>query len=588
MTIIHRLPETLVNQIAAGEVVERPASVVKELCENALDAGARNLEILIEEGGTRLIEVRDDGVGMTPEDASLSIERHATSKLRDEAQLSAISTLGFRGEALPAIASVSHFTLTTRTKGAPSAARLKGDGGTFERLEEVGAPEGTRVSVADLFFNTPARRKFLKKPATEAAQVTDVVMRLSLSRPEVGFQLTQNGRRSMAIAAETPLRDRVALALGRETFEQLVAVDGSRGQVRVTGFCGSPDVSAATSQKIQLFVNGRAVRDRSLQHAVARSYANLLPPGRYPVAVLFLALPLDRVDVNVHPQKSEVRFADPREAYEAILFSIGSALRPAPWLTASAEAPAVPFDARAFDPQAWGRAALLGDAAGPWASGAVTDDAAAQAPSGLGRRSPLLGPTGYFESLRYLGQLADTYLVCEGADGALVVLDQHAAHERVLFEELRAARRGRELASQRLLVPAVIELGPVQAAAVAAHRERLLALGFEVEPFGGESFSVAAVPAVLVRAKLVPLLTDLAEQLAQVESTDAAQDAENDVLATMACHAAIRAGDAIGPEEVRALFRSLDSIDFKVRCPHGRPVVTSLTRAELERRVERS
>ncbi len=335
MSVIHRLPETLVNQIAAGEVVERPASVVKELCENALDAGAHNLEILVEEGGTRLIEVRDDGVGMTPEDARLSLERHATSKLRDEAQLSAISTLGFRGEALPAIASVSHFTLTTRTKGAPSAARLKQDGGTFAGFEEVGAPEGTRVSVADLFFNTPARRKFLKKPATEAAQVTEVVMRLSLSRPEVGFQLTQNGRRSIAITAGTPLRDRVALALGRETFEQLVEVDGSRGAVRVTGYCGSPDVSAATSQKIQLFVNGRAVRDRSLQHAVGRAYANLLPPGRYPIAVLFLSLPLDQVDVNVHPQKSQVRFADPRAAFEAFLFSFGSALRPAPWLKGS-------------------------------------------------------------------------------------------------------------------------------------------------------------------------------------------------------------------------------------------------------------
>jgi DNA mismatch repair protein MutL len=332
--------------------------------------------------------------------------------------------------------------------------------------------------------------------------------------------------------------------------------------------------------------------------------------------VLFLAVPLDQVDVNVHPQKSEVRFATPRAAYEAISSSVTRALRPAPWLGASS----APL--RAFDPEAWGRAALLGEAEAGWAparssaaaasetepdstdrpdsgagtgtadwsaasAGAVaTDRPGATAFTDIAART-LLGPVGYFDSLRYLGQIADTYLVCEGPEGALVVLDQHAAHERVLFEELRVARRGHTLSSQRLLVPAVIELGPVHAAAMAAHRDQLLALGFEVEPFGGESFSVATVPAVLSRAKLVPLLTDLAEQLAHVESTDAAQDAENDVLATMACHAAIRAGDRIGVEEVRSLFRSLDSIDFKVRCPHGRPVVTTLSLAELERRVDR-
>lgn len=586
MAQVRRLPEDLINQIAAGEVVERPASVVKELVENALDAGASSVEVLLEEGGARLIEVKDNGTGMAPDDARLALDRHATSKLSTEADLSSISTLGFRGEALPAIASVSHFSMTTRLRAAAVALRLEVDGGAGPRASEVAAPEGTRVVVADLFYNTPARRKFLKRRETEAAHCTEVLTRLSLSRPEVGFQLASNGRRLLGVGKDTPLRDRVALAVGRETHEALVAIEGHRGLVEVTGFAGSPDVSAATSQRILLFVNGRAVRDRSLQHAVTRAYANLLPPGRYPVAVLFVRLPLDQVDVNVHPQKSEVRFADPRSVYEAVSFSVADALRPAPWLASGQAAlpdvfaePLVgtaPFDAAAWSSAALARegTAVFAPRAGAW--GGATGGASLWAE-----------PVGYFARLRFLGQIAGTYLVCEGPAGGLVVLDQHAAHERVLFEELRAQRRERPLLSQRLLVPAVVELGPPQAAALEANRERLSALGFEVEPFGGGSYAVQAVPAVLGHARLGPLLTDLSEQLSHFGAADAAQDAENDILATLACHAAIRAGDPLGAEEVRALFDKLDGIDFKVRCPHGRPVVTELSIAELEKRVER-
>ncbi len=484
MPLIHRLPETLVNQIAAGEVVERPASVVKELCENALDAGARNIEVTIDEGGTRVIEVKDDGSGMGPEDARLSLERHATSKLREEAQLQSIATLGFRGEALPAIASVSHFTLTTRTPGALAATRLTVAGGGAPRLEEVGAPEGTRITVADLFFNTPARRKFLKKPQTEGAQVAEVVTRLVLSRPEVGFGLVANGRRTLAVTPSTPLKDRVALALGRETFELLVPVSGGRGGIEVSGYAGAPDVSAATPQKIQLFVNGRAVRDRSLQHAVARAYATLLPPGRYPVAVIFVSVPLDLVDVNVHPQKSEVRFAEPRAVYEAVAMAIGTSLRPAPWLGGSGgPAAGPPSVSQRFSVEDWGRSALAREPVPLW-EGAPLPRADAP-PDLFTRAAEGAEPQGYFSSLRFLGQLASTYLVCEGPDRALVVLDQHAAHERVRFEELRAARRGQAIASQRLLVPAVIELAPAVAAGIAHHHAPLRPHGVEGEPRGG-------------------------------------------------------------------------------------------------------
>ena len=537
---------------------------------------------------------------MEPDDVPLALLRHATSKLREEAQLSAISTLGFRGEALPAIASVSQFTLTSRTRGAAAGTRIAVKGGGAPELSEVGAPEGTRVTVADLFFNTPARRKFLKQAKTEGAHCAELVSRLMLSRAEVGFALVSDGKRLMSVAPGLPLRERVALALGRELFEGLVAVEAARGGIGISGFAGSPDLSAATSQKTLLFVNGRAVRDRSLAHAVTRAYANLLPPGRYPVAVLFVDLPLDRVDINVHPQKSEVRFAEPRAVYEALAGAVTAALRPAPWLPASPDRLPTRFDGKA-----WAVSALVGEGAVPSSLGPSSDRILGLYPSRADRGPPpaflsppptfdgaplpanLFGRRGYFASLRYLGQLARTYLVCEGAAGSLVVLDQHAAHERVLFEQLRTARAQRGLSAQRLLLPAVVELGVSEAAALAAHRDELIGLGFELEPFGGQSWSVSAMPALLAKVSPASLLSDLAEQFEQIGSARAASDAESDVLATMACHAAVRAHDPLSTELVASLLSSLDAIDFKVRCPHGRPVVTELTLGELERRVDR-
>ncbi|MHB8418828.1 MAG: DNA mismatch repair endonuclease MutL [Myxococcales bacterium] len=597
MPIIRRLPEGLVNQIAAGEVVERPASVVKELCENSIDAGASHVQVELLAGGTRLVQVADDGRGMDPEDARLCLERHATSKLEDEAGLSAIASFGFRGEALPAIASVSRFTLTTRPAGAFSATRVKVDGVAPPVVEEAGAPPGTRIEVHDLFFNTPARRKFLKKPPTEGSHCAEAVARLALSHPEVGFSLVADGRRLFGSQPGAPLEERVALALGREVHDHLVAVELVRGAIQVHGRCASPDYSAATAQKIQLFVNGRAIRDRSLSHAVSRAYANLLPPGRYPAAVLMIHLPLEEVDVNVHPQKLEVRFADPRAVYEAVAHAVAEALRPAPWLGGGTQPAPAALRAPPFPPGA-PPFALSEVEAHPTAPSTVParyDAAAWAAGAPLAGAAPLRetvpafepAPAGPFASLRVLGQLASTYLVCEGRGGALVVLDQHAAHERVLFEGLRKGYRARALASQRLLLPEVVELPLEQAEALAVHGERIAALGFEAEPFGGRSWSVAAVPALLGRAPPARLFADLAEQLVALGSGDAAEDALNDVLATMACHSAVRAHDPLSHDELRALLRSLDAIDFKVRCPHGRPVVTEIPLAELERRVER-
>ncbi len=590
MPSVRRLPEGLVNQIAAGEVVERPASVVKELCENSIDAGARLVQVDVQEGGTRLVQVADDGCGMSPEDAVLCLERHATSKLRDVDGLTAIATLGFRGEALPAIASVSGFTLTTRERGAVGATRVRSRGTGPREVESAGAPEGTRIEVADLFFNTPARRKFLRRPGTEGSHCTEVVSRLLLSHPEVGFVLNADGRRLLSSPPDAPLPERLALVLGREVFERLVELDSTQGEIELRGFVGSPDQSASTAQKITLFVNGRAIRDRALAHAVSRAYANLLPPGRYPVGAIFVTVPLDRVDVNVHPQKLEVRFADARGVYEALTRAVAEALRPAPWLGRVREG---------RSEWAGGEAGLPTPMAGPPPPRAGGEPAEPPLPRAVGEgqgrgaapSSPTLSeaiaPTGWFSSLRVLGQLARSYLVCEGRDGALVVLDQHAAHERVLFERFRRGYAQRSVASQRLLLPAIVELGAAQSQALAGRSAELRAFGFEAEPFGGASWSVAAVPALLGRATPATLFRDFADGLAQFGSADATEDAWNDVLATMACHAAVRANDPLGTDELEALLRELDEIDFKVRCPHGRPVVTEIPLAELERRVER-
>jgi DNA mismatch repair protein MutL len=579
---IARLSETLVNQIAAGEVVERPASVLKELCENALDAEARHLTVDLQAGGAREIQVSDDGLGMDPEDARLSIERHATSKLRSEEELSRIATLGFRGEALPAIASVSRFTLTTRQRGAEAATEVRVDGGGSPRFAEVGAPLGTRATVQDLFFNTPARRKFLKRPQTEGAHCTEVVSRLMLARPDVGFTLRSEGRTLLSVAAGTPLRERVALALGKDALGKLVELDEGSAGIRLAGFVSAPDLNAATGQRVQLFVNGRAIRDRALSHAVARAYQNLLPPGRYPLAVVFVTLPLDRVDVNVHPQKAEVRFADARAVYDAVAHGVGRALRPARWLVREEEGGYGSGNTSSWSPHP--ASPSLRDGEGKIAPTAIPPPVPIPMPP---LTSPLFAPVGFFSSLRYLGQVAQTYLVCESPQGAVVILDQHAAHERVLFERLRTARARAELRSQRLLLPVVVDLGVAELATLNAQTERLTKLGFELEPFGGQSLSVTALPSALADLPVEPLLRDLADQLASTGGAHAGADAEAEILATVACHAAVRAHQPMSEGLVRGLLDALDSIDYKVRCPHGRPVVTEITLAELERRVER-
>ncbi len=593
---IQVLPPGLVNQIAAGEVVERPASVVKELLENALDAGAGSVQVELEEGGLSLVRVADDGTGMGPEDAALCLERHATSKLRDAAGLGAIATMGFRGEALPAIASVSRLRLDTCAGEGPVAGtRVVVEGGRVIERGEVARSRGTTVEVRDLFFNTPARRKFMRAAATEAGHASEAVLRLALSRGEVAFALRSAGRPVLSFPAGAGLRDRAGVALGREAARHLVEVDGTRGEVRVRGLVASPDHSEATSRAVYLFVNGRYVRDRGAAHALLRAYAGSLPGGRHPAAVIFVDVPPGRVDVNVHPQKLEVRFADARSIYDAIVHAVGDALRTAPWLRHRAagggeEAPAplaaedvagVLAAARALHPPA-------GAAPGGAPQWGIEPGASVLPfphPVASAREAP---PTsGYFASLRYVGQHARTYLLCEGPGGSLVVVDQHASHERLLFHRLREGFRERRLAVQPFLLPQVVSLPPGPARVLESHLDEVARLGLAVEPFGGESFAVKGAPAILGGVDLGALLSDLAQQLEQMERGSAVDEAMDDLLATMACHSAVRASEEMTGEEARALLDALDGVDFKARCPHGRPVVFELSLGDLERRVGR-
>jgi DNA mismatch repair protein MutL len=537
--------------------------------------------------------VADDGSGMEREDAELALERHATSKLKDAAGLAAIATMGFRGEALPAIASVARMRIDTSPGVQGEGTRVVVEGGKVLELGPVARARGTTIEVRDLFFNTPARRKFMRAAATESGHATEAVTRLLLAHPEVGFTLRSGGRVVLASAPGAPLAERVAQAVGREAARRLVELTGARGEVRVRALLTSPDHAEATSRGLYLFVNGRFVRDRGATHAVLRAYAETLPTGRWPAGVIYVELPLDRVDVNVHPQKLEVRFAEARAVYDAIHHAVAEGLRTAPWLRhRPATVPGAALPALAAEEVAGvlDRARLAGATAPLPAPG---PNAAFDFPLPADSGGALAGPgpdgprSGYFASLRYVGQHARTYLLCEGPGGSLVVIDQHASHERVLFHRLREAWRTRSIPVQPLLLPQVVQLPVAAARALEGGLAELARLGIEVEPFGGEAFAVKGLPAVLAGVDAASLLADLAQQIEQVERGSAAEEAWHDLLATMACHSAVRANQDLAADEVRALLDQLDVIDFKARCPHGRPVVFDLSLADLERRVGR-
>ena len=596
---VQRLPDALVDQIAAGEVVERPASVVKELVENAVDAGAGRIRIEIREGGARLVAVTDDGHGMTPDDARLALERHATSKLRNLADLQGIRSFGFRGEALPAIASVSRFRLRTRPRGASEGFELRVERGVLQEARAAGGPEGTRIEVADLFEGVPARRKFLKRAATEWGHVSDWLIRAALALPQIHFDVHREDRPALAWPACERALDRAAAVLSEEVAAGLVAVERDHGDLGLRALVSGPEHHRATGAGIYLFVNGRPVRDRLLRHALLHVYRDILPRGRFPTAILFLAVAPEQVDVNVHPAKWEVRFADPQAVHQLVRATVRDAIEGRSWLSGETAAPASGALVGEGEPtQRWpapGR--LPASRQEPAGTNDWLFAAAAAADPGFQPKTEEAAPVARrplrFSDLRLLGQLLGTYLIAEDKEG-LLLIDQHAAHERVLYERLRAGWLEGGVERQALLTPVTAPMEPGSAAVIAAHDELTLALGFEVEPFGESAVVVRAVPALLSDRDPLGLLRGLAEELREADRMGTALqpgtrvlDAADKLFATLACHSARRAGDVLPEGEQRALLDALDSIPWAPTCPHGRPVATPLSIAEIERRFGR-
>jgi len=608
------LPPALASQIAAGEVVERPASAVKELVENALDAGAQRVDVEIEGGGVTRLSVSDDGVGMSAENARLSVERHATSKLTAISDLNHLASYGFRGEALPSIASVSRFALRSRPANCDAGVEVSIEGVAEPMLREAGMAVGTRVEVRELFFNIPARRKFLRSTGTESGHVTEVVEAAALTRPDVTFTLMRDGRQVREFLRASGRAERVAQVCHGE---DLTHCEGTRGPLRIEAFLSRPEHARSGAGGLRLFVNGRSVRDRALAVTIAQAYGSVLERGRYPRGVVYLDLPPEFLDVNVHPQKAEVRFADPRATADALYGSLSRALagafslptpnrsawtkpRPEPVVGTKLAAPSTALGERSWsaaspaksaeprsEPAAFDMPTLASLAA---SSSSSAELLLALDPEPLALRDSSALPSRpqpeiAWSSLTFVAQLRQTYLLCESREG-LYLLDQHAAAERVTFTRLRKQYQGRAVPSQSLLFPVTLEVLPAEAELVEQRGKEMAEVGLDVRVRGPESISIHAVPKLLQRASAERLLRDLLAEVSR-KGGRGFSDAVDLALATMACHGSIRAGDPLAAGEVKALLEALDEADFAGHCPHGRPVVTFLSWAELERKVGR-
>jgi DNA mismatch repair protein MutL len=570
---IRVLPEKVASAIAAGEVVERPASVVKELIENALDAGATSINVITENGGRKLIEVSDDGIGIPAAEVPLAVARYATSKLETADDLFAIRTLGFRGEALSSIAAVSRFEIITRSADEETGARLLVEGGNTGAVEGMGAAQGTMVRVRDIFFNIPARQKFLKTDRTERSRIAELVTRYALAYPQVRFRLTQEGRESFHSSGNGDRREVLSSVYGVEIARQMIALpDDQEGPVRVRGFVSPPSVHRANRAGLTFFVNGRWVRDASLSTAVVQAYQTLLMVGRYPLVVLLLELAPEMVDVNVHPTKSEVRFREPKLVFSVLQRAVRATLL-------GQGPPQVELEPRWGDDRwqaqhhlpdpEWGIAhAVLGDSAG-------AESSVAQ----------IALPRQDLPLLRAVGQVGSAYLVAEGPDG-LYLIDQHAAHERVLFEALMAASQSDSMESQALLEPMTVELSPAQTALLEDQLQALIGLGFQVEPFGRQAFRLRAIPAMLSGLNPEHALRVAVEDFEEDESP-----LEGEMVARLAARvckrAAIKSGQVLSMIEQQKLLTDLEACQAPRTCPHGRPTMIHLSVDALEKQFGR-
>ena len=664
---IHVLSEQVANKIAAGEVVERPASVVKELLENALDAGATRIKITIEAGGKKLIQITDNGCGMVRDDAMLAFERHATSKLKDAEDLLSVATLGFRGEALPSIASVSRLRLETRDAGSPSGTVIEINGGRMARVEEAGLPEGTSITVRDLFFNTPARKKFLKAESTELSHIASLVTHYALAHPEKHFELHSTTNAMLVAPPVAGYSERVYQVFGKETLDQLIPVAAVQpldrvglpqpppwrrketedqddiaptpGEMRLHGFVSKPEIQKLNRNSIYVFVNGRLIRDRLIQHGLTEAYRNIIPPSVYPVVLLFLEMPPGEVDVNVHPSKTEVRFRQSSVMHDFVRDTVRAALmkaRPAPQFTTEIHAhasasPGLTPGARDWNPSSDlgpGSAAIPGVLYEPAAAGgfslqahvappiparfefeggiSIEANAAIPVARGLESHFPETIPDpgcapeldlpenareeeptlAALSTLRPLGQIRNSFILAVNEDG-LWIVDQHVAHERVLFERILKQRATQKVESQRLLMPIVLELSPAQQAVFAEIADELRHNGFEAEPFGARSIAVTIAPAGVDAAAVEHMLHELLDQISREEQSLNLERIRGRIAASIACHAAIKVNMPLEQNKMHWLLAELAKTDHPMSCPHGRPVVLRYSVKDIQKAFKR-
>ena len=613
MRRILQLPNNVITKIAAGEVIERPASVVKELLENSLDAGSTRIDIDIEEGGSELIRVVDNGHGIHPDDLELAFSNHATSKLANADDLFAVRTMGFRGEALASIGGVAQVNLQSRTADSLVGTELSCNGGDLSPIRVWNGAVGTRIEVRHLFFNTPVRRKFLRTASTETGHICEIVTRIALSKPGLHISLKHNGKKVYEIPASADLLERIGIFFGKEIRDQLYAVDKQQGPAHLFGYIADPACERGNAKAQYLFLNGRWIRDRSLGHALQEGYRGLLMTGRYAVAFLYLEVPPDQVDVNVHPTKAEVRFRDASALYSFILSTVRNRLSEEE-LTARMQAPStVPsgngsyFSPKPTDytPSLFAKPGFptfskqpVGTGVGSQGSGGGSQEAGGggQESGGGSQESDgeaahttatdeVPGTTDESEVLNAI-QLHNTYIVVETRDGMLVI-DQHALHERVLFEAIKDRLKQGSLESQQLLIPEPVELSAEQAAAVLERRKELDELGLGVEDFGGNTVIITRYPALMGRRSPAEILKRVVDHLIGQERLPTREQMLSDLMSLMACHAAVRSGDPLTAEEISALVEMRHLSNDTHHCPHGRPTALLFTRQELDRQFRR-
>jgi len=609
MPRIQQLPTTVVTKIAAGEVIERPASVVKELLENSVDAGSTRLDIEVEQGGSELIRVVDNGGGIHPDDLPLAFTNHATSKLASADDLFCVRTLGFRGEALASIGGVAQVTLQSRPADRQVGAEVSCNGGVLGQVKVWNGAPGTRIEVRHLFYNTPVRRKFLRAPATEMGHLCEIFTRLALARPGLHLTLRHNGKHVYEVTSTTTLEDRIALFFGADVRDRLYAVDAALGGAHLYGYVGDPSCDRGNAKTQYLFLNGRWIRDRSLGHAIQEGYRGLIMTGRYPVSFLFLELPPDQVDVNVHPTKAEVRFRDSHALYSLFLNTVRQRLAQEN-LVARLQAPAAPPPVP--PPAAWlspapiqetpslysqpGLPSFTKNPLPPPPRNGTSAPLPPPEPADLRRAAPVseapadsrpAAPVPEIEADAKAIQLHNAYLVLETPEGMLVI-DQHALHERILFEQIKQRVRTGTLESQQLLIPEPVDLTAEQAARTLEHKDELAELGLGVEAFGGGTVLVTRYPALLGRRSPGEILKRVVDHLVAKERVPTREQLLNDLMSLMACHAAVRSGDPLTPEEITSLAAQRHLAQDAHHCPHGRPTALLFTRQELDRQFRRT